>query len=138
MFRWVETCTISIRHGQVHVQFCERPGAKLPGRTLQTPFKHPRILNRVHLYPLLKRLGIPKSGMHAFRHGRVSYLVECNTPIETTRAWIGHGSDEMVKLYRHLRPEYRKRILSTIPTLIHPELHPVHQKSETMFVEQVA
>ena len=103
---------------------------------LGTPFKHPRVLKRV-LYPLLKRLGIPKSGMHAFRHGRVSYLVECNTPIETIRAWIGHGSDEMVKLYTHLRPEYRKRILSTIPTLIHPELHPVHPESETMFVEQV-
>src|SRR5258708_36735004 len=54
---------------------------------LGTPFKHPRILNRV-LYPLLERLGIPRSGMHAFRHGRVSYLVECNTPIETIRAWI--------------------------------------------------
>ena len=48
-----------------------------------------------------------------------------------------NGSDEMVKLYTHLRPEYRKRILSTIPTLIHPELHPVHPESETMFVEQV-
>ena len=41
------------------------------------------------LYPLLKRLGIPKSGMHALRHGRVSYLVECNTPIEAIRAWMG-------------------------------------------------
>jgi len=87
-----------------------------------TPFKHPRILNRV-LYPLLKRLGIPRSGMHAFRHGRVSYLVECNTPIETIRAWIGHGSDEMVKLYTHLRPEYPKRVLNTIPSLMHP-MHP--------------
>jgi integrase len=100
---------------------------------LGTPFKHPRVLKRV-LYPLLKRLGIPKSGMHAFRHGRVTYLVECNTPIETIRAWIGHGSDEMVKLYTHLRPEYRKRILDTIPALIHP----VHPELETGFSEQVA
>jgi integrase len=55
--------------------------------------------------------------MHAFRHGRVSYLVENNTPIETIRTWIGHGSDQMVRLYTHLRPEYRKRILSAIPAL---------------------
>jgi integrase len=102
----------------------------LNGRTLGfvfqtkhgTTFKHPRILNRV-LYPLLRKLGIPQSGTHAFRHGRVSYLVECNTPIETIRAWIGHGSDEMVKLYTHLRPEYRKRILNSIPSLLHP-VHP--------------
>jgi integrase len=100
---------------------------------LGTTFKHPRTLNRV-LYPLLERLGIPKSGMHAFRHGRVSYLVECNTPIETIRAWIGHGSDEMVKLYTHLRPEYRKRVLSTIPSL----LHPVHPESQVIPQGQVA
>lgn len=98
-----------------------------------TPFKHPRVLNRV-LYPLLKKLGIPKSGMHAFRHGRVSYLVECDTPIETIRAWIGHGSDEMVRRYTHLRPEFRKRILNTIPTL----LHPVHPQLEVAKQAQVA
>lgn len=103
----------------------------------QTPLQHPRTLNRV-LYPLLKRLGIPQSGTHAFRHGRVSYLVECNTPIETIRAWIGHGSDEMVKLYTHLRPEYRKRILGTIPSLIHSELHPVNPTEKVVKEKQAA
>jgi integrase len=105
-----------------------------------TPFKHPRILSRV-LYPLLKKLGIPKSGTHAFRHGRVSYLVECNTPVETIRAWIGHGSDEMVKLYTHLRPEYRKRILNQIPSLVGDktaEFHPVHPQLEVVKQQQVA
>jgi integrase len=81
-----------------------------------TPLRHPRVIKKV-LHPLLERLGIPLCGMHAFRHGRVSYLVENNTPIETIRAWIGHGSDQMVRLYTHLRPEYRKRVLSTIPEL---------------------
>jgi integrase len=81
-----------------------------------TPLQPSRVINR-GLHPLLERLGIPKCGMHAFRHGRVSYLVENNTPIETIRAWIGHGSDQMVRLYTHLRPEYRKRVLSAIPAL---------------------
>lgn len=49
--------------------------------------------------------------MHAFRHGRVSYLVECDTPNETIRAWIGHRSGKMVRRYTHLSPAYRKRIL---------------------------
>jgi hypothetical protein len=44
-------------------------------------------------------------------------LVENNTPIETIRVWIGHGSDQMVRLYTHLRAEYRKRVLSAIPAL---------------------
>jgi len=55
--------------------------------------------------------------MHAFRHGRVSYLVESNTPIEVSREWIGHGSDEMVRRYTHLRPQFRKRVLQQIPEL---------------------
>lgn len=82
--------------------------------------------------------------MHAFRHGRVSYLVECNTPIETNRAWLGHGSDEMIKRYTHLRPEYRKRVLSRISSLIRDsrtenvvEFHPVRRESEEIFAEQV-
>lgn len=68
-----------------------------------TPLQHPHVLIR-GLYPVLKKLGIPQSGMHAFRHGRVSYLVECDTPVETIRAWIGHGSDEMVRHYTHSGP----------------------------------
>jgi integrase len=109
-----------------------RPTGYVFQTRLGTPFKHPRILNRV-LYPLLEKLNILRSGMHAFRHGRVSYLVECNTPIETIRAWIGHGSEEMVRMYTHLRPEYRKRILNTIPTL----LHPVHPETEMLEAVQV-
>lgn len=31
---------------------------------------------RRHLHPLLMKLGFQQAGMHAFRHGRVSYLVE--------------------------------------------------------------
>jgi len=54
------------------------------------------------------------------------------------RAWIGHGSDEMVKLYTHLHAEYRKKILNTIPTIIQAEFHPVHPEFETEISEQVA
>lgn len=104
---------------------------------LGTPFKHSRILNRV-LYPLLRKLSIPRSGMHAFRHGRVSYLVECNTPIETIRAWIGHGGDSMVKMYTHLRPEYRRKVLNMIPSLLTSEFHPVHPNEQVEKPAKVA
>jgi hypothetical protein len=125
----------------IHRALAERIRKHLNGRTegyvfqtrLGTSFKHPRILNRV-LYPLLKKLDIPRSGTHAFRHGRVSYLVECDTPVETIRAWIGHGSNEMVYLYTHLRPEFRKRILNTIPSL----LSPVYPTLEVVKQEQAA
>lgn len=98
-----------------------------------TPLCHSHFIQWV-LHPLLKKLGIPRSGMHAFWHGRVSYLVECDTPNETIRAWIGHSSGKMVRRYTHLRPAYRKRILGQVPSL----LHPVHPQLEIVKQEQVA
>lgn len=78
------------------------------------PLRNNNVLRR-RLHPLLAKLGIREGGMHGFRHGRVSFLVENNTPIEVIKAWIGHGSERMVKLYTHLRPLYRSRVLASIP-----------------------
>lgn len=69
------------------------------------------------LHPVLEKLGIREGGMHGFRHGRVSFLVEHNAPVEVIKAWIGHGSEGMIRRYTHLRPEYRRRILEAIPAV---------------------
>lgn len=55
--------------------------------------------------------------MHGFRHGRVWFLVENNTPVEVIKARIGHGSEQMIRRYTHLRPQYRSRVLTSIPAL---------------------
>jgi integrase len=81
------------------------------------PLRNNNVLRR-GLHPLLTELGIPQAGMHAFRHGRVSFLVENNTPVEVIKAWIGHGSERMIRRYTHLRPQYRSRVLASIPSLI--------------------
>ena len=81
------------------------------------PLRNNNVLRR-QLHPLLERLGIPQGGMHGFRHGRVSFLVENDTPVEVIKAWIGHGSERMVRRYTHLRPMYRSRVLASIPSLI--------------------
>jgi len=52
----------------------------------------------------------------------VSYLVESNTPIEVIREWVGHGSDEMVIRYTHLRPQFRKLICSKFPNCLAAKL----------------
>jgi len=64
------------------------------------------------------RIGIPQGGVHGFRHGRVSFLVENNTAVEVIKAWIGHRSERMIRRYTHLRPQYRSRVLASIPSLI--------------------
>jgi integrase len=69
---------------------------------------------RRHLHPLLRKLGFAQGGMHAFRHGRVSYLVESGVPKDIIMAWIGHGSEKMIELYTHLRPGYRSAALAMV------------------------
>jgi len=81
------------------------------------PLRNNNVLRR-RLHPILKALSIREGGMHGFRHGRVSFLVENNTPVDVIKAWIGHGSERMVRLYTHLRPQYRSRVLASIPSLV--------------------
>jgi integrase len=82
-----------------------------------SPLRNNNVLRR-RLHPLLAKLGIKQGGMHGFRHGRVSFLVENNTPVEVIKVWIGHGSEAMIRRYTHLRPAYRSRILASIPALV--------------------
>lgn len=72
---------------------------------------------RRHLHPLLRKLSIKKAGMHGFRHGRVSYLVEQEVPRDIIKAWMGHGSDQMIEIYLHLRKSYRAAALANIKPL---------------------
>lgn len=54
------------------------------------------------LKPILEKLGIKfptRSGMHAFRHGRISYLAYSGVTFAVIREWVGHGSDAMIKHY---------------------------------------
>jgi integrase len=81
------------------------------------PLRNNNVLRR-RLHPILQSLSIREGGMHGFRHGRVSFLVENNTPVEVIKVWIGHGSERMVRRYTHLRPMYRSRVLASIPSLI--------------------
>ena len=84
-----------------------------------TPPRNEAVLNR-HFYLLLRKLNLEIGGMHAFRHFRVSFLVQNGTPIEIIKRWIGHGSEEMIRRYTHLHPTYCKDVMAKIPTVIAP------------------
>jgi integrase len=79
-----------------------------------TALRNSNVLRRA-LHPVLKALGIPQGGMHGFRHGRVSFLMEQGVPLEVIKRWIGHGSEAMIRRYTHLRPEYGQKILRQLP-----------------------
>ena len=80
----------------------------------KTPLANCAVLNK-HLHPLLRKLGLERGGMHGFRHHRVSTLVMAGTEIVVIKKWIGHGSEEMVNRYTHLRPDFMQSELDRVP-----------------------
>jgi integrase len=80
----------------------------------KTPLVNCMVLNK-HLHPLLRKLELKRGGMHGFRHHRVSTLVMAGTPIEVIKKWIGHGSEEMIRRYTHLRPDFMRDELARVP-----------------------
>lgn len=73
-----------------------------------TPLSDVNIRNRV-LAPLLKKLGIPRAGLHAFRHGRVTVLRKNGTPGDLQKLWIGHSSLRTTDRYSHTDEELEYR-----------------------------
>lgn len=49
-----------------------------------SPLRESNVLRR-WLHPILKKLKLPKCGLHAFRHGRVSFLASDDSPMD--RSW---------------------------------------------------
>jgi integrase len=101
------------------------------------PLRNNNVLRR-RLHPILQALSIREGGMHGFRHGRVSFLIENNTPVEVIKAWIGHGSERMVRLYTHLRPQYRSRGLASIPSLVGNKIDVIDPLTPLLHREKVA
>jgi integrase len=61
------------------------------------------------LHPLLVKLGIPKAGLHAFRHARVTMLRKNGTPPDLQKQWIGHSSLKTTDRYSHTDQELEYR-----------------------------
>src|SRR5436853_5924168 len=76
-----------------------------------SPISGNNILKRV-LHPLLKKLGIPKAGLHAFRHSRVTMLRKRGTPEDLQKQWIGHSSLRTTDRYSHTHEELEYRRLA--------------------------
>jgi integrase len=90
----------------------EHIGDRKAGRLFETrtgkPINGNNIRNRI-LQPLLVKLGIPKAGMHAFRHSRVTVLRKNGTPEDLQRLWIGHSSLRTTDRYSHTDQEIEYR-----------------------------
>jgi len=70
------------------------------------------------LHPILDELGIPRTGMHAFRRGRISEWVYSSVSRQVIRDWAGHGSDKLIDLYTKKMWEYHSPEMSKVKPLL--------------------
>jgi integrase len=71
---------------------------------------------RLSLHPLLKRLGQPKSGAHAFRRFRATWLRKQRAPEDLIRFWLGHANKSVTDSYSKLKEDlaFRKKVAEEV------------------------
>ena len=91
------------------------------GYVFQTRNGTPLSLSNVledSLHPILDELGIPRTGMHAFRRGRISEWVYSGVSRQVIRDWAGHGSDKLIDLYTKKMWEYHSPEMAKVKPLL--------------------
>jgi len=88
-------------------------GSRTSGLVFQTrnstPLSAWNVVRQV-LRPLCDQLGIPRGGLHAFRHGRVSHLQQNGAPPDFTKSQVGHSSLKTTSLYTHFSEPFKRDI----------------------------
>jgi integrase len=97
-------------------------GTRTIGRVFQTrngtPFCKRNVRRRLN--ELLKKLKLPKAGLHAFRHGRVSVLQAMGVPGDLVKEWVGHSNLQMTSRYTHFQDDFRRQIASQVALFPQP------------------
>jgi len=71
---------------------------------------------RLSLHPLLKKANQPKSGAHAFRRFRTTWLRKQHTPEDLIRFWLGHANHSITDVYSKLKEDtaFRKKVAEQV------------------------
>jgi len=114
---WVDSATV--RRIRDHL------GSRTSGRLFQTrngtPLNDHDLLKDV-LYPICDRLKIPRGGMHAFRHGRVSHMQQNQVPPDFTKDQVGHSSLRTTSAYTHFSDSFKREIVEQLaPSWTHSQ-----------------
>jgi len=114
-----------IRHVPIDASVMEEIKKHLAGRksgyVFETRNGTPLGLSNVledWLHPILDELGIPRTGMHAFRRGRISEWVYSGVKRQVIRDWAGHGSDKLIDLYTKKMSEYHSTEMAKVKQLL--------------------
>jgi integrase len=71
---------------------------------------------RLSLYPILRELKQPKSGAHAFRRYRTTWLRKQHAPEDLIRFWLGHADKTVTDGYSKLKEDvmFRKKVAEQV------------------------
>jgi integrase len=94
-------------------------GRRTSGRVFQTrngtPFSKDNVRRKLHC--ILDSLRMKRSGLHAFRHGRVSFLRKNGVADKIINDWIGHSTLRMADLYTHFEDADRQQVANDLGAL---------------------
>lgn len=83
-----------------------------------TPWDHSLVRKR-KFHPLLKKLGIPQCGFHAFRHGNATLLDQIGAPMAVRQNRLGHAEAQTTMGYTHAVTADERRIADQLGKILH-------------------
>ena len=94
-------------------------GGRTSGRVFQTrngtPFSKDNVRRKLHF--ILDSLRMKHGGLHAFLHGRVSFLRKNGVADKIINDWIGHSTLRMADLYTHFEDADRQQVANDLGAL---------------------
>ena len=86
--------------------------------SVQTPWDS-NLVRKRKFHPLLKKLGIPKCGFHAFRHGNATLLDQLGAPMAVRLNRLGHMESQTTMGYTHAVTSDERRIANELGRILH-------------------
>jgi len=83
-----------------------------------TPWDHSLVRKR-KFHPLLKKLGIPQCGFHAFRHGNATLLDQLGAPMAVRQNRLGHADAQTTMGYTHTVTADERKIADELGRILH-------------------
>jgi integrase len=83
-----------------------------------SPWDHSLVRKR-KLHPLLRKLGIPQCGFHAFRHGNATLLDQIGAPMAVRQDRLGHTEAQTTMGYTHAVKADERRVANELGKILH-------------------
>lgn len=94
------------------------------------PYTANRVVQR-KLWPILDKVGIPRCGLHAFRHTMSSLLVEDGAPATVAQAQLRHADARTtLGIYSHVIGDSQRRAVEKIAAILEPNGAKMQESSE--------